>query len=62
MGIRRGVIGNSDGIEILARYFLNVAGMIRREGSGAVASELVSRAHDLLPEPVFDQLRARYQA
>lgn len=62
MGIRRGVIGNSDGTEILARYFLNVAGMIRREGSDTVASELVSRAYDLLPKQVFNQLRARYQA
>jgi hypothetical protein len=36
--------------------------MIRREGSDTVASELVSRAYDLLPKQVFNQLRARYQA
>jgi glycosyltransferase involved in cell wall biosynthesis len=61
MGVHRGVISNTDGAEILARYYLNVAGMIRREGSGAVAEELVGRARDLLSDQAYNRFRRHYQ-
>jgi hypothetical protein len=61
MGVHRGVISNTDGAEILARYYLNVAGMIHREGSEAVAAELVGRARDLLPGQAYNRFRRHYQ-
>lgn len=61
MGVHRGVISNTDGAEILARYYLNVAGMIRREGSDAVAEELVGRARDLLSDQAYNRFRRHYQ-
>jgi hypothetical protein len=61
MGVHRGVISNTDGAEILARYYLNVAGIIGREGSDAVAAELVGRARDLLSDQAYDRFRRHYQ-
>jgi glycosyl transferase family 2 len=60
MGVRRGVISDTDGMEILARYYLNVAAMIGREGSDAVAAELVGRARDLLPDQAYNRFRRHY--
>lgn len=61
MGIRRGVVSHSSGTQILARYFLNVAAMIRREGSDTVADELIERARALLPDHLFISMRMHYQ-
>jgi hypothetical protein len=47
---------------IAPRYFLSVAGIIRREGSHAVADELVKRARSILADDHFARLRADYSA
>jgi cellulose synthase/poly-beta-1,6-N-acetylglucosamine synthase-like glycosyltransferase len=48
-GIHRGLINEERGQEIQTRYLMNVAAMIRKEGTVAIAAELVQQAKDLSP-------------
>jgi hypothetical protein len=59
MGEARGIIDKEGGMEVQVRYLLNVASMIRREGSMTVASDLVRQAKDLSPRH-FEKCKGSY--
>jgi hypothetical protein len=59
MAVRRGVVTQREGLTIRTRYLLSVAGMLRQEGSTAIASDLVVQARLLSPED-YRAYRHRY--
>ena len=53
MAKKRGVIDNDKGLEIMTRYCLNVAAMIKKEGTVSVAKELVEQAKTISSDKFY---------
>jgi len=53
MAKERGVIDNNKGLEIMTRYCLNVAAMIKNEGTINVARELIEQAKSISNEKFY---------
>ncbi|MEV4066839.1 glycosyltransferase family 2 protein [Nonomuraea dietziae] len=60
LAVRRGVIDEAHGLSVRTRYLLNVAAMLRLEGSHETADDLVRQARELSPAD-FAAYRGRYE-